>query len=193
MDKDIKKTVKKSPKVKQNVKKQPKTLAVSKQPKASKKVTELIQPIKSKIQESKKPVQVGIFLMRSSGNLEFFLSEPFSLIQIDNCAYEWNPHSEYVFTHDDGKQQINCGYFYEGNPKAQKIKRGITPEAYQIEGKMVDGKDLMNKMELAVLGMGMAEKASKEKVITEGNIKWLWVMIAVVVVAIIVIYVMGGV
>lgn len=186
-------TVKKTPKVKQNDKKQAKTMAAPEHKAESQKAPGILSPIKSRLQPAKKGVNVGVFLMKSSGNLEFFITPAFSLLQIDNCAYEWNPESDYILFYDTGKQMLSCNFFYEGNVKAQRIRSGLSPEAYAIEGKMIDGKDLMNKMELAVLGLGMAEKASKERVVTEDNIKWLWVMIAVVVVAVIMIYVMGGI
>ena len=154
-------------------------------------VAKVSEEDKKTIQPSKKEIKVGIFLMRKSGDLEFFAVPTYSLIQIDNCIYEWDGRDNYAFSHKTKYGKLSCNLYYEDNSKAQQIKKGINLEAYEKEGKFLSGKDLMNKTQLAVLWMGMLEKATKGHVVTEGNIKWLWVVIGVVIVVAIVIGIGG--
>ena len=154
-------------------------------------VAKIDEKDKKEMRPSKKEIEVGIFLMRKSGDLEFFTHEAYSLVQIDNSIYEWDGRDDYAFSYRTKQGKLSCNSYYEGNPKAQQVKRGINLEAYEKEGKFLSGKDMMNKMQLAVMWMGMLEKATKGHVVTEGNIKWLWIVIGIIVVAAIVIGVGG--
>lgn len=141
-------------------------------------------------------------IMRKTGRKEFYIMPQYKLLQFENVIYEWNESENYLYT-----IQIKAGAkmkeypanrYYEGNPKAQPERAGLYPSAYFYtnaeDGKkyLLDGRALMQRLELAAWDIKEWKEGSKERLITDINMKWIVVAIVVVVVAVIAAFVMQG-
>jgi hypothetical protein len=141
-------------------------------------------------------------IMRKTGRKEFYLVPQYKLYQFENAIYEWNESENYLYT-----IQIKAGAklkeypanrYYEGNPKAQPERAGLYPSAYFYtnaeDGKkyILDGRALMQRLELSAWDIKEWKEGSKERLVTDINMKWIVIAIVVVVVAVIAAFVMQG-
>lgn len=137
---------------------------------------------------------VGVVILKSTGDFVTYISSPFDIAKIDNAIYEWNGDKEHVFTIISKDRRYPANFFFEGNPRAQPLRlgleKGLVIEAYQDKTtkQILDGRNLLDKLELTSLRLSLFDKSSKqsEGLITEGNVKWLWVVIGIVAVVIVI-------
>lgn len=149
----------------------------------------LVNPLRQQ-----QPLGVGVVILKSTGDFVTYISSSFDIAKIDNAIYEWNGDKEHVFTIISKDKRYPANFFFEGNPRAQPLRlgleKGLIIEAYQdkVSKQLFDGRNLLDKLELTVSRLSLFDKSSKqsEGLLTEGNVKWLWVVIGVVAVIVII-------
>lgn len=140
------------------------------------------------------PLGVGVVILKSTGDFVTYISSPFDIAKIDNAIYEWNGDKEHVFTIISKDRRYPANFFFEGNPRAQPLRlgleKGLVIEAYQDRSskQLLDGRNLLDKLELTSLRLSLFDKSSKqsEGLLTEDNVKWLWIVIGIVAVIVVI-------
>jgi hypothetical protein len=135
---------------------------------------------------------VAVEIMRASGFKDTYICESFKVIQVGNSLYEWSEDKDCLYYVKVKNNTYPANFFYEANPKAQPIKQGIAPAGYVYNNYLLDGRALLQRLEQAAWGIGEWQEGSKERLVTEGNFKWIIIMVVVIVVAVIAAFVLGG-
>ena len=157
-------------------------------------VAKLGEITKGFVEQTTKDLKVAVEIMFKSGDKKLYIWAPFKIIQIENSLYEWSEEKDCVYNIELKKKRLSCNYFYEGNPKAQRIKEGSYPQAYIYKEQLIDGKALLKRLEIAAWGVKEWEKTSKGSVMTEGNVKWVFItIIAIVAVVVVGLILKGGI
>ena len=148
--------------------------------------------IKGFVEESTKDQKVAVEILFKSGDKRPYFSSPFKIIQIENSIYEWSEERSCTYNIESKKRKLPCNFYYEGNPKAQKVKDGLYPSGYIYKDQLVDGKSLLQRMEIASWAVKEWEKTSRGNVMTEGNVKWVFITIMAIVAVVVVGLVLKG-
>ena len=148
--------------------------------------------VKGFVEESTKDQKVAVEILFKSGDKKPYFSSPFKIIQIENSIYEWSEERSCTYNIESKKRKMPCNFFYEGNPKAQKVKEGLYPQAYVYKENLLDGKSLLQRMEIASWAVKEWEKTSRGNVMTEANVKWVFITIMAIVAVVVVGLVLKG-